>query len=44
MAQASLTVINLLLPVFDILLMRDVTFTPRLTLTSVGSDLDAETP
>ena len=43
-AQASLKVINLLLHVFDILLMRDVAFTPRLTLTSVGSDLDAETP
>ena len=44
MAQASLKVINLLLHVFGILLMRDVAFTSRLTLTSVGSDLDAETP
>ena len=37
MAQASLQVINLLLLVSGILLMRDVTFTLKLTLTSVGS-------
>ena len=37
MAQASLKVINLFLHVSSILLIRDVAFTPRLTLTSVGS-------
>ena len=36
MAQASPKAINLLLHVFGILLMRDVAFTPRLTLTGVG--------
>ena len=37
MVQAPLQVINLLLHVFGILLMRDVAFTPRLTLIGVGS-------
>ena len=37
MAHASLKVINLLLHVSGILVMRDVAFTPRLTLTGVGS-------
>ena len=37
MAQASLKVINLLLHVSNVLLMKDVAFTPRLTLTGVGS-------
>ena len=37
MAQASLKVINLFLHVSSILLIRVVAFTPRLTLTSVGS-------
>ena len=37
MAQASLKMINLLLHVSSILLMKDMAFTSRLTLTGVGS-------
>ena len=37
MAQAPLQVINLLLHVSGILLIRDVAFTPRLTLIGAGS-------